>query len=266
LKPEKSTQWTVGFRIEPMPSLSMGFDLWNVQLKDQIKTLSQSEVFLNPVKYAALFSAYYDPIQKQDVIAASLTPFNLAKAQFQGIDWDHTYRMPIPAGYGKLSFNWTGTYMMKADLDSGVKGDEIEKGVGKFNKYNDVTFRVISRLSAIWKPSDRYTHSATIGYHSGYKDSVITEDDGAIRFLNADGTPGDYTGVTRNVKAYYTLDLQSKVNFSKNLTITGGIKNLLNQDPPFSQRIEGGGNQLGYDGRYTDPLGRQFYVVGNLKF
>lgn len=266
LKPEKSTQWTVGFRIEPMPSLSMGFDLWNVQLKDQIKTLSQSEVFLNPVKYAALFSAYYDPIQKQDVIAATLTPFNLAKAQFQGIDWDHTYRMPIPAGYGKLSFNWTGTYMMKADLDSGVKGDEIEKGVGKFNKYNDVTFRVISRLSAIWKPSDRYTHSATIGYHSGYKDSVITEDDGAIRFLNSDGTPGDYTGVTRNVKAYYTLDLQSKVNFSKNLTITGGIKNLLNQDPPFSQRIEGGGNQLGYDGRYTDPLGRQFYVVGNLKF
>jgi iron complex outermembrane receptor protein len=68
------------------------------------------------------------------------------------------------------------------------------------------------------------------------------------------------------VKAYYTLDLQSKVIFSKNLTITGGIKNLFNQDPPFSQRIEGGGNQLGYDGRYTDPLGRQFYVVGNLKF
>lgn len=264
LKPEKSTQWTIGFRVEPTTSLSMGFDFWNVQLKDQIKTLSQSEVFLNPVKYAALFSAYYDPIQKQDVIAATLTPFNLAKAQFQGIDWDHTYRMNT--SMGKVSFNWTGTYMLKADLDSGVKGDEIEKGVGKFNKYNDVTFRVISRLSAIWKPSDRYTHSATIGYHSSYKDSVITEDDGAIRYLNSDGTPGDYTGVTRTVKAYYTLDLQSKVNFSKNLTITGGIKNLLNQDPPFSQRIEGGGNQLGYDGRYTDPLGRQFYVVGNLKF
>lgn len=264
LKPEKSTQWTLGFRVEPAQSVSMGFDFWNVQLKDQIKTLSQSEVFLNPVKYAALFSAYYDPIQKQDVIAATLTPFNLAKAQFQGIDWDHTYRMNT--SMGKVSFNWTGTYMLKADLDSGVKGDAIEKGVGKFNKYNDVTFRVISRLSAIWKPSDRYTHSATIGYHSSYKDSVITEDDGAIRFLNSDGTPGDYTGVTRTVKAYYTLDLQSKVNFSKNLTITGGIKNLLNQDPPFSQRIEGGGNQLGYDGRYTDPLGRQFYVVGNLKF
>lgn len=266
LKPEKSTQWTLGFRVEPVQSLSMGFDFWNVQLKDQIKTLSQSEVFLNPVKYAALFSAYFDPIQKQDVIAASLTPFNLAKAQFQGIDWDHTYRAAIPAGYGKLSFNWTGTYMLKADLDSGIKGDAIEKGVGKFNKYNDVTFRVISRLAANWKPSDRYTHTATIGYRSGYKDSVITADDGAIRFLNADGTPGDYTGVTRNVKAYYTLDLQSKVIFSKNLTITGGIKNLFNQDPPFSQRIEGGGNQLGYDGRYTDPLGRQFYVVGNLKF
>ena len=121
-------------------------------------------------------------------------------------------------------------------------------------------------MAATWKASDRYTHTATLGYHHNYKDSVITEDDGAIRILNADGTPGDYVGVTRTVKRYVTVDWQSKINFSKNLTLTAGIKNLFNQDPPFSQRIEGGGNQLGYDGRYTDPLGRQFYVVGNLKF
>ncbi|WMW81504.1 TonB-dependent receptor [Undibacterium cyanobacteriorum] len=264
LKPEKSTQWTMGFRIEPTANVSVGFDFWNVELKDQIKTLSQSEVFLNPAKYASLFSAYYDPIQKQNVLAATLLPFNLASAKFQGIDWDHSYRMNT--SNGKVTFNWTGTYMLKADLDSGIKGDAIEESVGKFNKYNDVTFRVISRLAATWKPSERYTHTATLGYHSSYKDSVITEDDGAIRVRNADGTPGDYVGLTRKVNAYYTVDLQSKINFSKNLTLTAGIKNLFNQDPPFSQRIEGGGNQLGYDGRYTDPLGRQFYVVGNLKF
>ncbi|MBC3880989.1 TonB-dependent receptor [Undibacterium sp. LX40W] len=264
LKPEKSTQWTMGFRIEPVSNISVGFDFWNVQLKDQIKTLSQSEVFLNPVKYAALFSAYYDPIQKQDVLAATLTPFNLANAKFQGIDWDHSFRMDT--SMGKVTLNWTGTYMLKADLDSGIKGDAVEKSVGKFNKYNDVTFKIISRLAAIWKASDRYTHTATLGYHHNYKDSVITADDGAVRAVNADGTPGDYVGVERTVKRYVTVDWQSKINFSKTLTLTAGIKNLFNQDPPFSQRIEGGGNQLGYDGRYTDPLGRQFYVVGNMKF
>ncbi len=54
--------------------------------------------------------------------------------------------------------------------------------------------------------------------------------------------------------------------FSKNLTITGGIRNLFNQDPPFTQRNAGGGNTNGFDPRYADAFGRQFYVVGNLKF
>ena len=264
LKPEKSTQWSVGFRVEPVPSVSVGFDLWNVKLKDQIATLSQSEVFLNPAKYANLFSAYYDPIVGGNVLAATLTPFNLASSQYQGVDWDHSYRMAT--SMGKVTFNWTGTYMLKADSESGIAGDKVEKSVGRFDKYNNVTFRVISRLSAIWKPSDRYTHSLTLGYHSSYKDQVITADDGSTAIRNADGSAGDNVDLTRTVKAYYTFDFQSKVNVSKNLTITGGIKNIFNQDPPFSQRNAGGGNQLGYDGRYTDPLGRQFYVVGNLKF
>jgi len=264
LKPEKSTQYTIGFRIEPTASLSVGFDFWNVKLKDQIATLSQSEVFLNPAKYGALFSAYHDPIVKADVLAATLTPFNLASSQYQGIDWDHSYR--LNTSMGKVTFNWTGTYMLKADSDSGVAGDPTEKSVGRFDKYSNVTFRVISRLATIWKPSDRYTHALTLGYHSSYTDQVITADDGSTAARNADGSAGDNVDLTRKVRAYYTLDWQSKVNFSKNLTITGGIKNLFNQDPPFSQRNAGGGNQLGYDGRYTDPLGRQFYVVGNLKF
>ncbi len=276
LRPEKSTQWTVGFRVEPMPSLSLGFDLWQVEVKDQIKALSQKEVFTHPEKYNHLYYSYFDPISKENVFAALFRPFNLSKASFQGIDWDHSYRMATSAG--KVTFNWTGTYMLKADLASGIAGDEVEKSVGKFNKYNDVTFRVISRLSATWKPSDRYTHSATIGYHSSYIDQKITHThddpitgveipgDDTVALRNADGSDGDSVSLTRKVRPYYTLDLQSKINFSKNLTITAGIKNLFNQDPPFSQRNAGGGNQLGYDGRYTDPLGRQFYVVGNVKF
>lgn len=266
LKPEQSKQWTLGFRVEPIQSVSVGFDLWEVKLKDQITSLPQSLVFQDKTgKYLPLFSAYYDPIQKQKVLVATLSPFNLANAKFQGIDWDHSYRMNTSAG--KVTFNWTGTYMLKADSDSGVPGEATEKSVGRFDKYNNVTFRVISRLSAIWKPSDRYTHSATLGYHSSYTDQVITADnDGSLAIRNADGSAGDNVDLTRTVRAYYTLDLQSKVKFSNNLTITGGIKNLFNQDPPLSIRNAGGGNHLGIDGRYTDPLGRQFYVVGNLKF
>ena len=257
LKPETSKQGTIGFRIEPMKNLSVGFDLWDVKIKDQIQKLPENTVFNNPAQYMSLFSAYYDPIQKEKVLVATLTPFNLSSSHYQGIDWDHTYS--TGTSYGKLTFNWTGTYMLKAEKDG-------ESSVGRWDSYNDVTFRLISKAMVTWKQSDALQHSLTVVYKSGYHDMVLTEDDGAIRLVNSDGSLGDYTGLVRKVKSYTTADWQTKWKFNKNLTITGGVKNLLNTEPPFSQRIEGGGNQLGYDGRYTDPLGRQFYLVGNYKF
>jgi iron complex outermembrane receptor protein len=263
LKPETSKQATVGFRIEPVKSLSLGFDLWDVKLKDQIKTLPESEVFGNPARYMNLFSAYYDPIQKAKVLAASLSPRNLASSHYRGLDWDHTYSTGTPVG--KLNLNWTGTYMLKADLQA-LPGDEAEHSVGRFNSYNDVTFRLISKLTATLKQSDAWTHSLTAVYKSGYHDMPLSADDAAVRVVNADGSLGDYVDLQRDVRSYTVWDWQTKYKFNRNLTITGGVKNLFNTEPPFTQRIAGGGNQLGYDGRYTDPLGRQFYVVGNYKF
>ncbi|MFZ6815005.1 TonB-dependent receptor domain-containing protein [Undibacterium sp. Rencai35W] len=262
LKPEKSTQSTIGFRVEPTKSLSIGFDLWDVKLKDQIATLPESLVFDNPKTYAGLFSSYYDPIQKQNVLVAALTPFNIASSHYQGIDWDHTFT--TATSFGKVALNWTGTYMLKAE--QAVPGSDVEKSVGRFDAYNNVVFRVISKLAATWKPSATYTHTLTANYHSGYHDAPITADDGAVRKVNADGTLGDYVDSVRDVKSYTVFDWQTKARLTKSFTLTGGIKNLFNVDPPFSQRINGGGNQLGYDGRYTDPLGRQFYLVGNYKF
>ena len=264
LKPEKSTQWTLGFRVEPIQSLSLGMDMWSVELKDQIKTLSQATVFKDATgKYLNLFTAYYDPIQKQNVLAGIFRPTNIANAKYSGVDWDHTFK--TNTSMGKVTVNWTGTYMLKADLEK-EKGSPVEKTVRNFNSYNDVTFRVISKLATSWKPSDRYTHSATVNYHSSYKDQSYTAADRIVRDVNADGSLGAYVASSRTVAANYTVDLQSKVFLSKNFTLTGGIKNLFNQDPPFSQRNAGGGNQLGFDARYAETLGRQFYVVGNIKF
>ncbi|MES2151503.1 MAG: TonB-dependent receptor [Pseudomonadota bacterium] len=262
LKPERSKQYSVGFRIEPVRNLSVGFDLWDVKLNDQIQNLPENLVFDNPAVYGALFSSYFDPIQKQNVLVAALTPFNLAKSHYQGIDWDHTFS--TTTGFGKVTLNWTGTYMLKAEQD--VPGSGVEHSVGRFDAYNNVVFRLITKATATWKQSDMFTHALTMNYHSSYHDQVVTADDGVVVAVNPDGSLGDYVDLKRDVKSYTVLDWQTKVKFNKNFTVTAGIKNLMNVEPPFSARFAGGGNQLGYDGRYADPLGRQFYMVGNYKF
>ncbi|MYN47108.1 TonB-dependent receptor [Pseudoduganella sp. FT93W] len=262
LKAEESKQATLGFRLEPSSMLSFGLDLWDVKLKNQIRTFSQDQLYTNPVLANQYITVYADPIQKSNVLVAIRKPLNLASSHFQGLDWDTTFRSDTPVG--RASINWTGTYMLKAEQET--PGVGVEKSIGRFNSYDDVVFRVISKVVFTLKSSDKLSNSLTVNYRSGYHDKPLTEDDAAVREVGADGSIGGVVAMERDVRSYTTLDYQLKANYVKNLTLTAGIKNLLNQDPPFSVRNSGGGNQVGYDGRYSDPLGRSFYLTANYKF
>ncbi|TFW19092.1 TonB-dependent receptor domain-containing protein [Duganella callida] len=261
LRPEQSKQATLGVRFEPVSSVSLGFDWWDVKLRDQIQTLSEDLVFNNPAVYDSLLRTYFDPIQKQNVLVAALTPFNLASSHYQGIDWDHSYKSGTP--WGKFNLQWTGTFMTKAEQTT--PGSGLEKNIGRFNSYSEVTFRWISKLTASLN-TGRFTHALTANYHSGYTDQVYNEDDSVVREVLADGSLGDYVPIKRQVSSYTTFDWQTKAQLSKSFTLTAGVKNLADINPPFTIRNAGGGNQSGYDGRYTDPLGRQFYLNGAFKF
>ena len=262
LKAEESKQATVGFRLEPSTMLSFGLDMWDVKLKNQIRTFSQDQLYTNPTLANQYIAVYADPIQKSNVLVAIRKPLNLASSHFRGLDWDTTFRAATPIG--KASVNWTGTYMLKAEQD--VPGVGTEKSIGRFNSYDDVVFRVISKVVFALKTSEKLTNSLTVNYRSGYHDKPLTADDLAVRVVNADGSIGGAVDMVRDVKSYTTVDYQVKANYIKNLTLTAGIKNLLDQDPPFTVRNSGGGNQVGYDGRYSDPLGRTFYVSAAYKF
>jgi iron complex outermembrane receptor protein len=264
LQPETSKQATLGFRVEPAPALSIGIDWWDVKLKNQIQSLSQNQIFNTPALAAKWISIYYDPIQKSNVLAATLSPVNLASSHYSGFDWDATWKVG-KFDFGSLNVNWTGTYMTKADQDVPGAGG-IEHSVGRFNSYNDVVFRIISRGVITLKSSDKLMNTLTVNYRSGYHDMPLTTDDAAIRVVNADGTYGALADMKRDVDKYMTLDWQAKYQFNRNMTFTGGIRNLLDEDPPTSVRNAGGGNHVGYDGRYTDPLGRTFYLTANYKF
>ena len=262
LKPEESKQATFGFRVEPMTSLSLGLDFWDVKLKNQIQPLSQDQIFTIPALANQYIVVYFDPIQKANVLAAPLTPVNLANSHFQGLDFDATYKTNTPIG--KLNINWSGTYMLKAEQDIPSVG--TESSLGRFDSYDKATARLISRMVGTLKQSEMLTHGLTYTYRSGYVDKPITAGDSALRVINADGSIGATTGLVRKVKSYSTFDYQLKAFLSKEFTLTAGIKNLLDTDPPLSIRNSGGGNQIGYDGRYTDPIGRMYYLAGSYKF
>lgn len=264
LKPETSRQATLGMRIEPVAGVSVGVDWWDVKLRNQVQALSQQQIFEDPALAERWIGIYYDPIQKSNVLAATLSPVNLSSSHYRGIDWDASWRVGATP-LGVLSANWTGTYMLKAEQDVPGSATGIESSVGRFDSYYNVTFRTVSRLMLSLK-SARLLNTLTMHYRTGYHDQPLSEDDAAVRVVNADGTIGAVAAMQRDVGDYLTVDYQLKAALSKQLGLTVGVRNLLDKDPPLSIRNFGGGNQVGYDGRYTDPLGRTLYVTASYKF
>jgi len=111
-----------------------------------------------------------------------------------------------------------------------------------------------------------WTNSLTAHYKSGYEDASYGAGE-TIFLANPDGSLGESVALSGvRVPSYTTWDWQTVYNFSKDIRGTIGILNLFDRDPPRSLQTGGGGNQIGYDGRYANPIGRAIYGRIGVKF
>jgi iron complex outermembrane receptor protein len=248
LQPEKSKQWTFGGRIEPVRGLSLGADLWNVQIRNQVLSagVPEQQGFADPTTYKYLFTNPYPDPAGYTTIAYLLAPVNGGVANYRGIDWDFSYR--AKSAIGDVRTAWTGTYMIKQNYTVAA-GGPVYTDLGNFGFDNAVVFRVQTNLS-VSLTNGKMTNTLIAHYKSGYNDQPYGDDPIVDRLW---------------VPSYTTFDWQGKYDFGK-FSLTGGIKNLFDRNPPLTLQNAGGGNQIGYDGRYTDPIGRAFYLTGNYKF
>lgn len=262
LKPEQSKQGTLGIRIEPVAELSLGLDFWDIKMRDQIANMPEALLFGQAASFQGLFSQTFNAGQGQQILVGALTPLNLSTSHYQGIDWDHSVRGSTPAG--KLKVAWTGTWTHRAQSE--VPGVGVVKSLGRFDENNLVALRWQSKLAATLSTSARYAHTLSAQWRSGYEDQKATVAAGIVLAANADGSMGAPVDLTRKVKDYATFDWQTRVSWTDKIVLTAGIRNLADKEPSFSIRTAGGGNQIGYDGRYSDPIGRLFYLKGSLRF
>lgn len=264
LIPEKSTQWTVGVRVEPTANISLGIDLWNVKIKNLIGTVSEDTAFANPSLYRASFGSWYNPQSRkvEPIFLSRLS--NLGEQETRGVDFDG--RVTIKTGIGKLTTQLGATYMLKHDYQV-EKGGAFHTNLAQYED-GDVTFRFIGKLTAILE-SGAFANSGTLNFKSSYRDAVKVADDPAgcaVRTVSPDGSTGGCITVgDRYVTSYTTFDWQTRYQWNKDLSLTLGVLNVFDRTPPFSIR-NSGPHQLGYDPRYTDPRGRTYSLSAGLKF
>ncbi|MCE4553686.1 TonB-dependent receptor domain-containing protein [Roseateles cellulosilyticus] len=254
LKPEKSKQATLGFRVEPTANFSAQFDYWQVKLRDAVSGVSANQAFGDPQKYANLFSLYRQPAEKNDFYAFMALSTNIGQQITKGIDWEFEGRVNIP-DVGRLTTSVNGTYMIKSSYTRPGTSDDFTDSMGHYGENAAVTFRNIFGTQFKLQ-SGNFTNSLFIKYRSKYKDRNQT-----VRDLST----GKNTTIALDVPEYITLDYQGTYRWSKALELRLGINNLLNSAPPLTLR-DSSGHQVAYDPRYASPMMRTVYVTGSYSF
>jgi iron complex outermembrane receptor protein len=261
LKPEKSKQYTIGARLEPFEKkLSLGVDYWHVTIDSQIQSTGIAEQvgFANPQQYASLFINPYQDPSGFTTIAFKQVPFNGGVAHYEGLDWNFNFHNRF--SWGTFAAAWTGTRMLKQDYTN-YPGGPVLTDLGVYGPDQGVIFKTISNL-VLSLETGKWTNTLTAHYKSGYHDQTYAAGDEVIFAYCATcsgglGAPVDFGGL--QVPSYMTYDFQTSFDILKFLNLTAGVINIANKDPPLSLQTGGGGNQIGYDGRYYDPTGREFY-------
>ncbi len=246
LKPERSSQFSLGTVVEPTPETSFSLDYWNIQVRDVISTLGEQIIVSNPSKYDG---TYITRDQYGDITNILLQKENQGRLRTSGLDIGADYHGPATP-YGRFSGSINGTLVLQYERQFGPL-EPYRSNLGVF--LNDqVIQRWRHRVNLDWEYAN-VGLTLSNSYSSSYEDQNAAYDPVANTPLPA-----------RRVHAYSLWDLAARWNATKNATVRAGVQNLFNTDPPYS-------NQsyyflATYDPTYTDPRGRTGYVALEYKF
>ncbi|MCW7541755.1 TonB-dependent receptor [Aquabacterium sp. A7-Y] len=262
LEPEKSTQWSLGVRLEPQPSFSFGADIWNVKVRNWIGQVDDSTVFSNPEAWRQKFTTFFDPGTRQTYLAFLANNDNLGEGRERGIDFDVQGRLSTPAG--RLNSKFIATYMLQ-DKYQLLKDGPYYSNLGRYGESGGVVFRWIGRWINTLQAGD-FAHTLTLHFRSGFTDQPYRAEDRRIEQLDENGRSLGFVDMQRRVKRHITFDWQTAWTVNKQFHLVGGILNVADTDPPLSINTSDGGHMIGYDDRYYDARGRTFYLNAAYSF
>jgi iron complex outermembrane receptor protein len=247
LSPEKSRNATLGVVFEPVNNLSVGVDLWAIELKHMIGSLNADDVFSDPATYGSVYhrnaagDLSVDGSQCPNPATCGyvdLRTQNLGGTKTNGIDLSLNYRLRT-AQYGLFTLGSNSTYVHKYDYQN-AEGGTWHQNVGVYSGAGPI-FRWMNTTNLVWTKGE-LSAGLTAHYKSGYTD--VDE--------------------TNHVASYSTFDTFVAWNQKKGFGVTVGLRNLADRQPPLSYQTAQ--FQSGYDPRYYDPLGRTLYVRGTYSF
>lgn len=243
LKPEKSKQGTVGLVFAPVKDLVLYADYWRIDLRDRIRTLSINDVINN----YALFEDRFIRDASGNVSVVRAGWVNAADSSSKGVDWGGTYTFSNRLGRWNASIN--GTHML-SHKERALEILPLTEYVGEFG-LRTLYLRNKFNASLTWSQGP-WSSTLNASYKSGYKDQDLSGRNTVPATANT------------TVPSYTLFGLYGTYTGFKNTSVTVGVRNLFDKQPPFTHHDVDDVVGAGWDPRVADPFGRT--VTVSLKF
>jgi iron complex outermembrane recepter protein len=259
LKPEKSKQWSVGFVVSPVDWFSASVDVFNVEITDRISNRTPQEVLANNLTQFIIRDAPVGDGGDGDASTIDLVRagwINVAGDKVRGADINLAFN--TRNDLGRWTATLDGTYLSSYKTRKSASEPYSER-VGEFGDFDN-----------LWDLKLRWKHTLAIGLASGDWSTTLTQIYSAGYKEEVDGYGSGVIlqdlGFQSKIKAYTRYNLSVSYTGIKNTTLTAGVTNLFDKDPPFTLHNVDNVAGAGWDARVGDPRGRAINIKLTHKF
>jgi iron complex outermembrane receptor protein len=251
LGPETAKQATIGVVFEPSARFSANLDLWEIRKQDTIDSFSTSVMVAN----YDLFKANFERDSANNLVLIDQRWINAGERITRGIEAGARTNGKVWDGIWSAGID--GSYLLAKKSRTTQNAAFGASEVGRFTFTGDLGLKWKHTANVSFKKGDWSTTVYNV-YRAGYNDQVLPG------VANGLVVPSNYNA---KVDPYSIFHASVTYTGIKNLTLTAGVKNIFDQDPPFAITYDGNtGAGSSWEPRVADPRGRSFSLMANYKF
>jgi len=262
LTPETSDSYTVGLVFTLVDGLSVTVDYFNIKVEDVISTLDPTisltqcldtgnPLFCDLITRDSLGTLWLLP--EANILATNI---NLSNYETSGVDLTVDYNWQI-GDWGALNFNLIGTYLDSYEIEN-IPGLGTYDCAGLYG-------------AGCGTPLPEWRHKFRTTWNTPWNldVSLSWRYFDAVTFTRASDQAllkGAYNSVDQELDAQNYIDLAASWTVYEKYTLTFGINNIMDDDPPVSAQVGAGfGNGNTFPQVY-DAFGRYVFMGLSAKF
>jgi len=243
LEPEEAKMKSLGFVVQPSRDITANVDWWEVRREGTIQAFGLTVLAAN----YQLFPENFIRDASGNLVAVDTRWVNAGQTITKGLEFGLRGSMLTEGARWTAAFDVSYLLEKKSKLIPSAPFGASE--VGRFTRASDIGIRW-KHTASLTRSAGDWTTSLQHVYRSGYYDFVLPG------VANGTVKPANWSP---KVLPYSIFNASVAYTGFKNLTLTAGIKNLLDDDPPFSVTYDtntGAGSS--WEPRVADPRGRAF--------